>query len=401
MSDSNSPQYLQLAKKFNLDIDKLKSGGSIRQQVSIGSLAEFKELLTADISEDTRKQTQASFLQAHPDAFKGGNNEAHLLTLLSSHVYGQHTLTAEDEKAAEAMFPIEVSVAADKKRVIDTPETYGPGSTAQIIICDTLMFSKAGSITMKNTVLRIVTDELIVNTDAKDIPYQIGVMGAKGQAGKLGDDGKAYTTAAYNGSSVGTTSPGICPSTSGGSGSAGAKGHNGSGGDAGKAGKPSLQANITINKTLSGLLVVTTQSGAGGDGGAGGKGADGQNAGDGGKGCNDGCQGSAGGDAGSGGDGGNGGHGGNGGPAVNGNNVSIIVPKGKISDVIKFAENASPGEAGNGGGGGNGGSAGTKGSGGKGKADGDGGSKGEPGDSGDGGSEGTVTGSPGTIFVSE
>ncbi len=395
---SNFEQTLHLLGVHPSEVDK---GATVRRAVTINTLEDYKKVFAGSVTPQSASAHHKS-LKANHAAALSGNDPAHLLTRLSAHLYGGQDLSPADRAGATKFFPLKVQLVAGEDLVIDTPHVYGPSASPVTMVYRSVTFKDAGSITTQNTILSFTADSVTVGNLSGGTPYLINILGVKGASGTSGTDGTSYPNQAAKGTNASTPTAGICtgatPPQMGTPGQTG--GDALTNGGPGHDGKPSLQANITINDSLTGQLTVYTRSGDGGDGGRGGNGGNGQQGGDGGNGCNTGCECTDGANGANGGNGGKGSNGGNGGNGINGNDIFVRVPSANASQVVTGKDSATPGKAGAAGGPG---SAGKPGSGGttghKHCSDGRPGSQGGSGFPGKEGADGTQNGAPGNIHI--
>lgn len=395
MTDPATPHYLALADQLGLDRPSIERGETIRADVTIASLEEFKSIVGAGLTEEQRDAYEAA-LQALPTE---PDDDAAALDELKRHVFGRHAPGEKARAYAETVFPVAAKVMVAKDLVISTDETCGPNGESVIISCDTLTFD-GGSISAITTRLQITARELNIIAGGK-APYHVGILGEDGEPGRPGISGAPHDGPAKAGKKAKPFSPGVC-GADGGNGENGKMGNAAGDGENGDHGLPSLEADIYITEFAANCpnpFIVFNQSGSGGDGGDGGKGGDGQDGGDGGKGCSSGCTGSNGGDGGDAGRGADGRDGGTGGDAAPGNPIMIVFPAQSISMLRTDERAALPGKRGEAGEAGLAGKPGKKGSGGKHCKSGNNGDENSDGDPGKPGSPGAGNGAPGQFII--
>jgi|GEM_PF-1527298 len=394
--------YIARAQKLGQSVERLQAGEAVETYVQVNSLAEFKALVAADLSDDQRQRNSQDLARRHAHDL-AVDAKTFPLARLIDHVYGTAHLSDTDSQLAKEIFPTKVRVISQADMTVTTNIVYGPSGSPVVLNVGTLTFN-GGSITTQNTVLSLTADALAFGSTPATKPYHIGFMGVDGAAGTNGNAGAAPNPPqAASGSNASPRSPGVCTGVgNGGNGSPGAVGAHGGNGLTGNNGLPSLPGTLSIGSfaTPGAQFVLYTRSGSGGLGGSGGSGGAGQKGGNGGNGCDSGCEGTDGGNAGNGGNGGEGGDGGQGGNGVNGFNIQAKVPAANLNSVVTSSDTAPYGQGGAEGGGATGGQPGSAGSGGKGSPNGAPGTQGNPGSAGKKGTVGTQQGSPGQFFIS-
>lgn len=392
---------LQLAKRLNLDVEKLERGDTINTSVTADSPEHYRDLFgsLSGIAPAHRPYARHHLSESCcRDCYGAG------LLHFSDFLTG--AVSAIDPEIGSEFFkrrfPMTVKLSIAKEISV-TKNTEFPAGTAPVFIaCENLIFN-GGSYVLRNTAFTLwVTNQLSIESSGT-LPYHIGILGAPGADGGKGDDGLPMAQAAH-GSNAGTPSPGVCTGAgSGGKGADGLKGNDGNGGGPGTDGLPSVLSSLNIASFASpqAPLTVYGQSGQGGNGGPAGKGGTGQQGGQGGNGCSSGCEGTDGGNGGNGGQGGTGGTGGQGGNSPNGGQLHVnLAPAQQGQNFFVYQSGmAKPGAGGARGEAGDRGAFGGGGSGGHHSRDGTDGSIGTPGTPGTKGNDGTQFGAPPQLIL--
>jgi hypothetical protein len=387
---------LQLAKRLNLDVDRIENGETLNVSLTVNSPEHYLQLF-GPVNGITR--THRPFARHHlTESCCRSCYNAGLLHF-SDYVSGA-TSAIDPEIGAEFFkrrFPMAMNLTIAKLITVTKNTEFPPGSAPVFIACENLIFN-GGAYVLRNTSFTLWVTEQLSIISGGDLPYHIGILGARGGDGGPGNPGPALPQA-VNGTTPTTPSPGICTGApNGGVGTAGIKGNDGQPGGPGHDGLPSVLSSINVASFAApqAPLVVFGQSGEGGHGGAGGAGGPGQQGGNGGNGCSSGCEGTNGGDGGTGGQGGNGVTGGQGGNAANGGqlHVNLAADQQGPNFFVYDSAMAKPGSGGALGAAGARGAPGTGGKGGDGSSNGLDGSVGTPGTAGVKGADGTQFGAP-------
>ena len=381
--------------KLGFSNPKLWPGEEIEALITVNSIEHLKDIL--DFGGD--KAAREAHLKALFDGVtQRSDDESALLHRVYQYVFGSAGLSDEDRKLIDPAFPLVVKAFAAQDKTINSQWNLGKSTSPVIVTLGTLTIEQGGFITIENTALDFIVENLVRNGNTGNTFGDFNILGVNGSTGRPGDQ-PSPPGQAQSGSG------GSCPGTGGGNGWRGADGTKGGFGDKGGNGLPSLLATIRITNGVKlgpnvSQIVVMTTSGAGGAGGPGGTGARGGKGGNGGNGVTCVCSGTSGGTGGQGGNGGPGGQGGPGGNAVDAaGNVTIWVPSQDTTKFRPIALDAQPGKGGARGAGGPPGEGGGGSTGGKNCAGGGGGDVGGPGQQGELGPDGTQTGKPATIIV--
>lgn len=386
---------LHLAKRFNLDVERIENGETLHASVTVDSPEHCLELFGPV---NGIERMHRPFVRHHltesccRSCYHAG------LQHFSDYVTGAVSVLDPEigSDFFERRFPMQMKLTIAKQITVTKDETFAPGSAPVFMACENLVFN-GGSLVVQNTSFTLwVTKQLSIIASGT-LPYHIGILGARGGDGRAGNPGPALPQA-VQGTTPTTPSPGICTgAANGGPGTPGIKGNDGQPPGPGHDGLPNVLSSINVAAFASPQppLVVFGQSGEGGNGGAGGAGGPGQQGGNGGDGCKSGCEGTNGGDGATGGQGGSGVMGGKGGNAPNGGQLYVNLPQdqGSSNYFVFTGAMAKPGRGGDPGGAGERGKPGTGGKGGHGCRDGIDGSVGTPGSPGLQGPDGVQFGS--------
>jgi hypothetical protein len=380
-------------------IPSAADGGVVETKTVVHTAEQLRALLDLGLDDQGR--------QEHYEALFGGtkpvDDDGGLLSRrIAAHVIGNASLSDEDRAAIAPAFPLTayVTAAAGPLTISSAYDLSTPDGSVRIVSFTDVVMNQGGYFVCESTPLTFTCETLTRNGNSgSSIMADFNILGKVGSTPQPPPAPPGNQTQASPGAPGQCTSAGVAGS-GGGAGSPGQTGTHGTAGSPGGDGTPSMQASITIQKTLTAAqLTVRTQSGPGGQGGAGGAGGAGQIGGRGGDGATCDCTGNGGGPGGTGGQGGDGGAGGAGGNGVDAaGNVAIRVPTtADTKKVQKLPQQALPGPGGLGGPGGAGGGGGYGGSGGKGNAGGGNGGSGNSGAYGPPGQSGTRSGAPGQI----
>ncbi|MCC7634390.1 hypothetical protein [Stenotrophomonas rhizophila] len=387
---------LQLAKRLNLDVERIERGETLDASVTAQTPEHYRELLgpLTGITPAHRPYARHHLAESCcRDCYGAG------LLHFSDFLTGAVS-SIDPEIGSEFFkrrFPMTIKLTIAKQITVTENKEFPAGTAPVFIACENLVFN-GGSYVLRNTAFTLwVTHQLSI-VSAGTLPYHIGILGAPGADGSPGHDGPPMPPASH-GSNAGTPSPGICTGAgSGGHGPNGLKGNDGHNGGPAVDGLPSVLSSLNIASFASpqAPLVVFGQSGQGGNGGPAGNGGPGQQGGRGGNGCNSGCEGTDGGNGGDGGQGGTGGVGGPGGNSPNGGQLHVnLAPAQQGANFFVYqTAMAKPGRGGALGAAGERGARGTGGSGGHHSRNGTDGALGTPGTPGTKGNDGTQFGAP-------
>lgn len=392
-------QLTTLAKRLNLDVEKLQRGETIKTIISVPTPEKYKELF----GPATPPAKSALAVAARSCALSGENPDSYEAGLkhFTAYVAGLCPLdTSIGSVFFAKRFPLRVSVLAAQDLTLTTDTIQGPNAGPYTVICNNLTFN-GGSFVIYNTAFTLwVTGTLTITNAQGDRPYHIGILGYNGSPGGDGTIGGTQAQAAA-GADAPTPAPGVCTGAgSGKDGTTGAQGLVGTNGGNGGDGAPSLAATINIAafNTPQATLQILGTTGNGGNGGNGGQGGPGQQGGNGGAGCSSGCEGTDGGNGATGGKGGTGGNGGNGGNSPNGGVISLNLPSSQQTGLYNYtSQGGTGGTSGNGGAAGLAGPGGSGGSGGHGSADGNAGAAGGVGAAGNSGNPGANGSAPNLV----
>ncbi len=376
--------------------------GPVETKAVVYNAGQLRSLLDLGLDAEGR--------QAHYDALFGGvqaapaqpGDGADIAGRLAAHVIGNGELSAQDQAAVAPAFPLTLhaTVAPGPLTVSSPFDLSTLDGSPRVVVFTDVTLEQGGYFVCWSTPLSFTCDTLTRNGDSGSGMADFNILGRPGVTPPTpptpGSAGQAASGGPGECSSAGIAGPG------GGNGGNGNPGTPGTDGTHGVPGTPSMQATITITRTLTASqLSVYSKSGPGGQGGNGGQGGAGQQGGNGGDGVTCGCTGNAGGPGGNGGAGGPGGRAGDGGNGIDAaGNVVLRVPRQEdVGKVHQRTEHAPPGGPGQPGPGGPGGAGGGGSSGGKNNGGGSGGGAGNPGATGGQGVAGTVSGRAAQITV--
>ena len=333
-----------------IPVTAMAGGGLVETKTVVHDVDQLRSLLDLGLDQQGRQAHYGAMFDGIEAAAKGGTAEAAddggatLSHRIAAHVVGNAGLSDEDRAAIAPAFPLtaHVTAAPGPVTVSSRYDLSTPDGSVRIVSFTDVTLEQGGYFVCWSTPLTFTCQTLTRNGNSGSSAADFNILGKTGVTPPTPPTpaaaGQAAPGAPGQCSSAGIAGPG------GGPGNPGAAGTPGTAGSPGSPGTSSMQATITIQRTLTASqLTVYSQSGPGGQGGNGGAGGPGQQGGNGGNGVTCDCTGNAGGPGGDGGTGGPGGAAGNGGNGADAaGNVVIRVPSNPDVAKVQYTTEPAP-----------------------------------------------------------